>query len=134
MKKSIKLSIFHAVLSLALLLVSGPPAAAAEPLIGATELQDLARNASTSAEHATVAKHYRMRAESFEAKAKAHDETAKELKSTPLPPMAHKWPSMVNRPWEREERLAMQARRAAQESLALAGRHLQLSVEKLAAE
>jgi hypothetical protein len=93
------------------------------------KIEQLAKNAFTAAEHAEVARQYRIRAESFEAKALMHEEEARKLAKQPLPPMAYKWPAMVQRPAEKESLLAMQARRAARESYELADNHIRRAVE-----
>ena len=85
-------------------------------------------DANTPKEHAQVAKTYRLRAEAQEAKAAEHEANAKKMRNS-TNAMAHKWPAMVNNGWQRESQLAVQARRAAQESRAIADRHLSLAVE-----
>jgi hypothetical protein len=45
--------------------------------------------------------------------------------------MKHKWPAMAAAPVERERRLAMQARRAANEARELAQKHEALAGDKL---
>ncbi len=85
-------------------------------------------DANTPKEHAQVAKTYRLRAEAQEAKAAEHEANAKKMRNSHNA-MAHKWPAMVNNGWQRESQLAVQARRAAQESRAIAERHLSLAVE-----
>lgn len=120
--------------TLGAVLAMSMPAAAVEPVVDAQRLETLAKSADTQAEHAYVAKQYRLRSEALETKAIEHEKKAAELKAAPRSPMAYKWPAMANKPWEKEQKLAMQARRASQEALALANRHIRLSVETLAAE
>jgi hypothetical protein len=105
------------------------PGVKAEPAVNPGKIEQLAKNASTAAEHSEVARQYRLRAESLEAKALLHEEEAGKLAKRPLPGLAHKWPAMVARPAEQERRLALQARRAARESYELADRHLRRAVE-----
>lgn len=125
--------------SLALILTLAAPAAAVEPakekdLIDANKLALMAREAKTPAEHATVAKHYRLRAEAFEAKAQKHEAEAQKLAARPRNPLEVKWPAMARKSWQRESQLAVQARRAAKESYDLADRHIRLAVEAELAE
>ena len=84
------------------------------------------------AEHAKLAKEYRLRAESFEAQAKKHEAEARKLHARPRSPIAHKWPAMSPEPWVKERQLAMEARRAAKESMEIADNHMRASVEALA--
>jgi hypothetical protein len=65
----------------------------------------------------------------LDAKSARHEEQAIKAAKRPLPPLAHKWPAMVQRPADREKQLAIQARRAAQEARELAARHVGLAVE-----
>lgn len=111
------------------LLLTMPAKAGIDPAKSADEIQTMAKNATSGSDHANVARHYRLRAEELEAKAKRHEEEARKLEKQPLPGMAYKWPAMVPRPAEKERRLAMQARRAANEASKLAARHLHLAVE-----
>lgn len=67
---------------------------------------------------------HRRNAAKLEQKAVRHEAEADRLaKKSKSNPMAHKWPAMVQGPIDRERRLAMQARRAASESLELAAKH-----------
>lgn len=114
------------------------PVRAAEPVDRATmethRLEALSKDAKTAAQHAAVARQYRLRAEALEAKAVQHEAGARKLKALPRPGMAYKWPAMTARPWEKDEKLARESRQAAQEAYAVADRHLRLSVEAQAAE
>lgn len=66
---------------------------------------------------------YKDRAAKLEEKARKHDAEADRMdKASRSNPMLYKWPAMVKGPIERERRLAMEARRAAAESLELAAR------------
>ncbi len=93
-------------------------------------LQQMAQAATTSAQHGEVAQQYTLRAEQFEAKAKKHEAAAAELAARKNNyAMTHKWPAMIQGPIDREKRLAMEARRAAEESQALAAKHGQQAVQ-----
>jgi hypothetical protein len=119
-------------LSTVFLLTSLAPVYAADPVMEVAKLERMAESAQTASEHVEVSKQYRLRAEQFEEKADKHETEAQKLEKQPRSPISHKWPAMSRKPWVKERQLAMHARRAAKESLALADRHLQLSVEALA--
>lgn len=104
-------------------------AAAAEPVSEMAKLHRMAQEATTSADHAKVAKLFRLQGEAMEAKASTHEKNAKEFEARPKSPLAHKWPAMAPRQGREERALAVQARRAAQESFDLAAKHIQLAVE-----
>lgn len=88
------------------------------------KLQEMAKNATTPAAHAEVARGYLEWAKSLDEKAARHELNAERLaKDTAYNPMKHKWPAMAAAPAERERRLAMQARRAANEARQLAMKH-----------
>ena len=96
------------------------------------KLQTMARNATTPAAHAEVARGYADWAVSLDAKAVTHEANAERMaKDTRYNPMKHKWPAMAAAPVERERRLAMQARRAANEARELAQKHEALAGDKL---
>lgn len=107
-------------------LIVGMPAVAAESALGSKDIEKLAKVAQSPAEHAKVAKHYRLRAESLTEKADRLEREVRQQKASPSP-MAQKWPAMVVNARERKEQVAMQARRAAHESLVLAQRHENLA-------
>jgi hypothetical protein len=134
-------NMLYTTLSLTLLFALSFPAAAAaveqtdeRGLIDIKELELLAKEAKTPAEHAAVAKHYRLRAEAFETKAVKHEEEAAKLAKRPRHPLESKWPAMVRNAADRERKLAMQARRAAKECFDLADQHIRLAVEAELAE
>lgn len=104
-------------------------AAAAEPVSETAKLHRMAKEANTAADHAQVAKLFRLQGEAMEAKAAAHEKKAKEFEARPKSPLAHKWPAMAPQQGREERALALQARRAAQESFDLAAKHIQLAVE-----
>lgn len=93
-----------------------------------TRLAELAREARTPSDHAHVAKAYRLRAESFEARAAEHEAHVERL-TRHQPPVAHKWPAMGSGDLAKAKRQALDARRAARESRQRADHHLRLSVE-----
>ena len=103
----------------------------AEAMVDSNKLETMAANAKSTGQHAAVAKLYRLQAESFESKAKQHETEARELEARPGNAMDHKWPAMSSkkRDAEKARQLAVQARRAAQESFQLADRHLRLTIE-----
>ena len=107
------------------------PITGAEPVVEASKLSALARDAQTPAEHAAVAKQYRLRAESFEAQAAEYEQSAKRRQQA-AGPMIHKWPAMAPPAVQKDKQKAVEARRAARESRELAERHLRDSVESLA--
>jgi hypothetical protein len=106
---------------------------AAEPVLEAKAIERMSETATTASDHARVARQYRLRAESLEAKAADHEKEARRLRAVHNP-MATKWPAMGRAAEDRETRLAMQARRAAQECYARANRHINLAVEAELAE
>ena len=110
-------------------IMSTPRIRAAEPGISASAIDRLVVDARTSAEHDTVAKHYRERAKSLEAKADRIERDIREEMARPKSPMEIKWPAMIVNGRERRAQIAVQSRRAAQEALTLAQRH-----EKLASQ
>lgn len=98
-----------------------------------TALELMAESARCAAEHGEVARGYRLRSEQLEAKAVKHEKKAAELEARPKGPMHAKWPAMAQKPWAKERDLAMQARRAANESKLLAEKHLRLGMENITA-
>lgn len=97
------------------------------------KLAEMAKSAKTADDHRELARIYREQAAEFESKAKKHEGKADELAGRAgYNPLKHKWPAMVQGPIDRERNLAMQARRAAKESILLAERHEEMA-RKLAA-
>ena len=90
-----------------------------------------ARASRTPAEHAIIARDYRLRAEALDAQAAAH-ETRLDAMAVNRSPMAFKWPALAAPGLNRARQEAAAARRAAGESRVLAERRLRLSVEALA--
>lgn len=134
MKTKITTWMFAAVASAALFTGAATAAPATERVLDAMTIEKLSKEASTPEEHARVSRQYRLRAESLEAKAKMHEQEAERM-LTGHNPMAAKWPAMVRNGADRERRLAIEARRAAQECYARADHHIRLAVEgKLSAE
>jgi hypothetical protein len=113
-------------LILSLMLAAGLAFAA-----GAQKLQTMANNANTPAAHSEVARGYLEWAKSLDEKAAKHESNAERLaRDAAYNPMKHKWPAMAAAPAERERRLAMQARRAANEARQLAMKHEALAANK----
>jgi hypothetical protein len=128
-----QLSIRQTVLALTLgaFAVMTPGALAVERVLEEKDIAKLAKAAESPADHARVAQQYLWRAKSLEGKA---DKIERELRSERegwQPPLATKWPAMVENVRERKERVAMQARRAAKESLELAAQHSKLAGKSL---
>lgn len=97
-------------------------ALAAEP--DAKRLAAMARAAATPAANADVARGYREWAAVLDEKAKNHEAEAEALAKAPgYNAMRYKWPALAAAPAERERRLAMQARRAANEARLTAEKH-----------
>ncbi len=89
----------------------------------------MSKDATTPAQHAEVAKRFRLHAESLEAKASEHERAATEAARRPLPPIAHKWPAMHRDHTSRARKLAREHRKAAEKARELASYHLSRSVE-----
>jgi len=117
------------VLALALMTFTGAAYAQQNP----AQLAALAREARTAAEHADVAKRFRLQAEELDKKAAAHEATAARLANN-APAIAHKWPSMAPQGAKIAKEQAMEARRAAHESRELASYHHGLAIEVLAGQ
>ena len=120
-----------AMLTAAAALLMAVPARAEKPADKtATDerLQAMANGASTPAEHAAVARYYRLRAEAFEQRASEHEASVRKM-SAATAPMIHKHPGMAPRKLQEEKDRAVQARRAAQEAYRLADKHVTLAVE-----
>ena len=105
------------------LLALTPAAPAAEKNLEPKKIAQLAKDAKTSTEHAEVAKQYRDHAVSLEKRAVKLENEARVQDAGPTRAMEQKWPAMIVNARERKAQMAVQARRAAQESLALAERH-----------
>lgn len=101
----------------------------AEPMAEPATLHAVAKSAVTAADHVKVAKMFRLQAEALQAKAVAHEDRAKELEAQPKSPLAYKWPAMSPPKGRQERELALQAKRAARESMELASKHIQLAME-----
>lgn len=121
-------------------IVLGALCVSAEVKLTKTDEQQIAlqaKNARTAAEHTEVARLYEQRAAAFEAKAKRHEERADSMaRREGYNPMKYKWPAMVQGPIDLERSKAMQARRAARETLELVARHREFAgrATSLAAE
>lgn len=96
------------------------------------QLMARSREARTVSEHADLARHFRLQAESLDARA-AEREAVAARQARQAPSILHKWPSMATGAFTQVKQEALEARRAAQESRGLAERHLRLAVEAQAA-
>ena len=108
-------------------LMAVTPAVAAEKPMEPKQIAQLAKDAKTSSEHTEVAKQYRAHATSLEQKAVRFEQEARVQDAGPTRAMEQKWPAMIVNARERKAQLAVQARRAAQESYRLAEHHDKLS-------
>lgn len=102
--------------------------ATAQTLAALESIHSTARNATTAAEHAAVAKQYRLHSEALDAQAAAHEKNVKDL-TRAAGAMMHKWPAMAPAKLQKERTKAVETRRAARESASLAERHARLAVE-----
>jgi hypothetical protein len=93
-----------------------------------TSLMAVSREARTVGEHADVARRFRLQAEAFAAKAAEHEAAAARI-SRQAPGMLQKWPAMAPPALNRAKQQALEARRSAIESRAMADHHLRLAVE-----
>ena len=97
-----------------------------------TALETLAKEAKTSSEHAEVARQYELRGKGLQAKAESMEREIRQQRANPSA-METKWPAMVANARERREQVAMQTRRAAEESFRLAEHHRTLARDSRAA-
>jgi hypothetical protein len=105
-------------------------ATAGEVKLSEEKLSKLSKSAKSQADHKEVSRQYELRASELEAKARVHDQEAERLANRKgYNPMAHKWPAMVTAPVDRERSKAMQARRAARESMDLMAKHRELAAK-----
>jgi hypothetical protein len=92
------------------------------------DLAARAMSARTADDHREIARDYEARANEFEAKAKAYEAEAERLsKMTQSHPLNSKWPAMAQGPANHQRGKAIQARRAARESLDMVARHRDLA-------
>ena len=129
MKSSCRMTTLSMTLAAALALVPG--AFASDGVRNANELSQMAKNATTPADHARVARGYLTHAKSLDEKAGKLEREVEASKAGPKSAMETKWPAMVTASRDRKEQLAMQARRAAQESQRLAEHHSKLSGQSI---
>ena len=120
-----------AALVLALGLAGFASSAVAQDSPAMREVHLMAKNATTTGEHAAVAKQYRLQAEQLTAKAVEHEAEVTRLMRS-AGPIVHKWPAMAPKGIQRAKDQAIEARRASRESQRLADHHLRMSVESLA--
>lgn len=114
-------------LALGTLLALTPGALAGERVPDSKEISQMAKNATTAADHERVAQNYLRHANVLDEKADKLERELNNEKVGPKSPMEIKWPAMVVNARERKERLAMQTRRAAKEAHQLAEHHSKLS-------
>lgn len=127
--KTMALTAFAAAAAFLMTTAGAAQAVAAEPVSESVKLHRMAREATTAADHARVAKLFRLRGEAMEAKALEHESRARQFSEQPKPALAHKWPSMVPQKSAEERKLAVQTRRASREAFEMASKHVQLAVE-----
>ena len=94
-------------------------------------LARLAADADTAAQHASVARAFRDRADALDAEAADHEAEVRDLEARRFP-YQYKLSSNLQ-PEHRPRQRAIEARRAARDSRALAERHSQAAVARLAA-
>ena len=111
--------------------VTAPGALAGERAANEKELTQMARAAASPAQHANVATQYMARAEALDAKADKLEQELRDSDTRAKTAMDQKWPGLMAGMRERKEKLAMQTRRAAQESRDLAMHHSRLSGRNL---
>ncbi|MGE0449002.1 MAG: hypothetical protein AB7Q29_05395 [Vicinamibacterales bacterium] len=130
----------HAMLAMSRTMIVGTAVVTALLWSGVAMAQDtpaqlaaLARDARTAAQHADVAKRFRLQADALDAQAAEHEARAARL-SRSAPAIAHKWPSMAPTALKKAKQEAIDTRRAARESRELAETHRALAIEALAAQ
>ena len=112
-------------LAIAAALVSTPNHAAAQaPLVAQADV------ARTSAEHAKVARAFRVQADELQAKADELESHASEL-ARQQGPTTVKWPALSSREYQQAKQQAAEARRGARQNRELAEQHLRQSLEAL---
>lgn len=121
--KTGRISKWIATATLALLSVP----AMAQSLMALSATHAKAASATTAAQHATVAKEYRLHAESLNAQAAAHEKSVKDL--VRAMPQVQKWPGLASGQLQTEKSKAVETRRAAREAMELADHHMRLAVE-----
>jgi hypothetical protein len=99
----------------------------AQTLTALESTHSRAAEANTAAKHAAVAKEYRLHAEALKAKATEHEKNVQAY--VRAMPQMQKWPGMAPQAMQREKSKAVEARRAANEAMALADLHIRLAVE-----
>jgi hypothetical protein len=111
-----------AAMMLAAVLAMAQDRASLEPI------HERAAGANTAAEHASVAREYRLQSEAFAEKARAHEKEAAQLTKA-AGAMAYKWPAMTSRRLHEAKAAAVEARRAQREAKERADHHIRLAVE-----
>lgn len=105
-----------------------PAAAQNNTLPSLVRVHGQAADANSPAKHAEVARHYRLHAESLNAQAAAWEQEAAELTRASGAPVL-KWPGLASGQLQDVKTSALEARRAALETMALADHHLRMAVE-----
>lgn len=99
--------------------------------MGQTPVAALAEMARTPAEHAQVAKTYRLQADALQSQADELEAHALDV-AKHEGPMPVKWPGLASREFQQTRQHAVEARRAARQNRELAEFHLRLSIEAIA--
>lgn len=115
----------NTIMTLGLLALTVP--AMAQTLVAIESTHSKAAAADTAAKHAAVAKEYRLHAEALNAKAVEHEKNVQGY--VRAMPQMRKFPGMAPAAMQKEKSKAVEARRAANEAMALADRHVRLAVE-----
>lgn len=102
--------------------------AAAQSLIALEQVHSMAATANSAAKHAEVAKQYRLHAEALDTQATEHEKNVANLTRN-TSATVKKWPGMATRQLQNEKAKALEARRAARQTMELADRHVRLAVE-----
>jgi hypothetical protein len=108
-------------------LLAIPGAFADERVPDIKEITQMAKSADTPAEHERVARSYVLHARALEFKAEKLEREVQAQRTGPTRGMEQKWPGLIKTKRQRNEQLAMQTRRAAEESLRLAEYHSKLA-------
>jgi hypothetical protein len=124
--KSRKMTMLSTALA-ALLTLAAPSGFAADKTRELNDIAKAADTAKTPEDHARVAQQYNQRAHTLDMKAQKLEKELRTQDAGPTAAMAHKWPALMNNSRDRQERLAMQWRRAAEEARELARHHNRLA-------
>lgn len=105
-----------------------PASAQNQNLASIERVHAQAAEANTAAKHAEVARQYRLHAEALESQAKQYEKEAASLTRS-AGAIVHKFPGMATGQLQKTKTKAVETRRAARETMALADRHIRLAVE-----